>query len=164
MNIRIHRSSILLVVALILSLLAASCSSPIAEEEQDVVATVNQFFEAIAKKDLALAEAVLLPEGRIVSIRGEEMRISGSSHSEFLERLPTMEGDLLERMWNPTVLIHRGLATVWTPYDFHRNKEFSHCGYEVFNLLQTPEGWRIAGVVYTVEPTGCDPSPLGPPS
>jgi hypothetical protein len=26
-----------------------------------------------------------------------------------------------------------------------------------------PEGWKIAGIVYSVETTGCAPSPLGAP-
>jgi hypothetical protein len=153
------------VVVLIFCLLNSFCNKQVSVEEQAVVSTVDQFFEAIAKKDAAIAKAALLPEGRIVSIRedGDEIKISGSAHEDFLQRLPTMQGDLLERMWDPTVLIHGRLATVWTPYDFHRNQEFSHCGYEVFNLVKTAEGWRIAGVVYTVEPTGCELSPLGPP-
>jgi hypothetical protein len=34
---------------------------------------------------------------------------------------------------------------------------------DAFDLVKTPEGWKIAGGVYTVERTGCPPSPLGPP-
>ena len=73
------------------------------------------------------------------------------------------ETRMLERMWDATVLVHGPLAQVWTPYDFHADGEFSHCGVDAFTLIKTSEGWRVSGVAYTVEPTGCEPSPLGPP-
>jgi hypothetical protein len=52
---------------------------------------------------------------------------------------------------------------VWTPYDFHIDGEFSHCGIDAFNMVRTDEGWKIASIVWTVERTGCENSPLGPP-
>src|SRR5256885_3716182 len=39
-----------------------------------------------------------------------------------------------ERMWNPEVRIDGGIATLWTPYDFHVGPRFSHCGYDAFQL------------------------------
>jgi hypothetical protein len=39
-----------------------------------------------------------------------------------------------------------------------------HCGVDAFDLVETPEGWKIAGGVYTVEMEGCAPSPLGAPT
>jgi hypothetical protein len=66
-----------------------------------------------------------------------------------------------ERIWNPDVRIHGLIATVWAAYDFWIDGKLSHCGVDAFDLIKTPEGWRIAGGVYTVE-TQCSPSPLGP--
>jgi hypothetical protein len=65
-------------------------------------------------------------------------------------------------MWDPDVRIHGAIAVVWTRYDFWVDGKFSHCGVDAFDLVKTAEGWRIAGGVYTVERTGCPPSPLGP--
>jgi hypothetical protein len=65
-------------------------------------------------------------------------------------------------MWDPTVLIHEHLAVVWTPYDIYVDGEFLHCGVDAFTLLETEAGWRIATIAFTMEPTGCEPSPLGP--
>jgi hypothetical protein len=36
----------------------------------------------------------------------------------------------------------------------------SHCGIYSFSLVRNADGWRIAGVSYTVQKTGCAPSPL----
>lgn len=54
------------------------------------------------------------------------------------------------------------LATLWAPYDFHRNGRFLHCGIDAVTFIRTRAGWKIAAFLYTVEQTGCAPSPLGP--
>jgi hypothetical protein len=45
---------------------------------------------------------------------------------------------------------------VWAPYDLWVNKKFSHCGVDVFTLIKTNQGWKIASLVYTVEPDACE--------
>ncbi len=55
------------------------------------------------------------------------------------------------KVWDPKILIHKEIAVVWTKYDFHREGKFSHCGVDAFNLIKTPEGWKISGIIYTVE-------------
>ena len=67
-------------------------------------------------------------------------------------------------MWAPVVQVQGRIASVWTPYDFHIDGRFSHCGIDTITLLRTDAGWRIAGLLYTVQRTGCAPSPLGPPA
>jgi hypothetical protein len=70
---------------------------------------------------------------------------------------------LLERMWQPTVLLHGSVATVHAPYDFHVGGKFSHCGTDVFTVVRAAGEWKISAITYTVQRTGCSPSPLGPP-
>ena len=79
-----------------------------------------------------------------------------------MEGLASVRDDLLERMWAPKVFCHERIAVVWTSYDFHRNRQFSHCGVDAFTLIKTEQGWKIASIVYTVEKNGCPESPLGP--
>ncbi len=55
-----------------------------------------------------------------------------------------------------------GIAVVWAEYDFHLNGKFNHCGVDQVNLLKTGAGWKIMGIAYTSETSGCAPSPLGP--
>ncbi len=135
-------------------------------EEALVLAAVQQFFDGMATGDATLVGEVVVPEGQFFSIRyenAESFTTRTSTNQEFLDRLAAGGTDLLERMWDPTVMIHGRLATVWTPYDFHRDGDFSHCGVDSFNLVRTEEGWKIANGAYTVEPSDCAPSPLGPP-
>jgi hypothetical protein len=55
-----------------------------------------------------------------------------------------------------TVQIHKQIAMVWAPYDLWVNKKFSHCGVDVFTLIKTNQGWKIASLIYTVEPDACE--------
>ena len=153
-------------------LLVLSCAAPQGLEAQDptgdeaaVLEVIQELFDAMAARDPEAAEAVLLPEGYFISHREEngERVLSTVSHEEFLASMAEWEEEPLERIWDPLVMVHGGVAVAWTPYDFWWGGEFSHCGVNVFSLTDTPEGWQIASIVYTVERTGCEPSPLGPP-
>jgi hypothetical protein len=135
-----------------------------AAEREAVLAAVQKFFDTMASKDVAGARQVLMPEGRFFSIlEGSDQpapRIQ--SIQTYLDRLATNTQNVRERLWNPEVRIHGPIAVVWTPYDFWVDGKFSHCGIDAFDLVKTPEGWKISGGVYTIERTGCPPSPLGP--
>lgn len=85
------------------------------------------------------------------------------TRAAFLESLGGEDQELLERMWDPTVQVQDPVAMVWTPYDFHLNGEFSHCGIDVFTMLNGAEGWQVTSITYNVVREECPPSPLGPP-
>lgn len=152
-------------VAGLLVLLCLPTPAQAQSDEDAVIAAVQQLFDAMAARDTLAARAVLMPEGRFFAIRDTDDGPStgSSSHQDFLKQLTMPGDDWLERMWNPTILIHGRMAVLWTKYDFYRNGQFSHCGVDAFSLLKTADGWKIAGTTYTVEPTGCPESPLGPP-
>ena len=109
-----------------------------------------------------MAISVMMPEGRSYSVR-EDGSIRTQSHAEFFENIVDEQTDFLERMWDPTVLVHDRIAVLWTPYDFHRNGQFSHCGIDAFSLIKVDDEWKITGTIYTVQREGCPESPLGPP-
>ncbi len=149
----------------LLLLLVLATPLPTVMEEQSVLAAVQQFFATMAAKDVEGARQVLIPEGRFFSVRtiDGERTVRSSTNQEFIDMLATAEGVWLERMWDPEVRVEGDIATVFAPYDFHVNGEFSHCGFDAFDLVKFDGQWKIAGGTYTVERTGCAPSPLGPP-
>ena len=133
--------------------------------KDSVIATVNEFFRAMTARDTAAARRVMTSDGIFYAVRarGDSAVINRSANESFVQTLATTRDTYLERMWEPTVFVHGPIAMVWTPYDFHRSGNFSHCGIDAFSLVRASTGWKIATIVYTVEPTGCAPSPLGPP-
>ena len=159
------RACVIVAVILLVFPVATQGAGPDSEEAA-VVAVVQKFFDAMSARDVEAARAVVLPEGRDHSIRegAEGPIIRSFTHEDFVARLATGTEKLLERMWEPKVMMHGRIAVLWAPYDFHRDGEFSHCGVDAFTLVKTESGWKISGGVYTVETEGCAPSPLGPPA
>ena len=118
------------------------------------------------KADAELAKKILMPDARFFSAaeRDGKMTIRPSTGDAFVASFSNPNrGKALERMWDPEVRVQGSIAQVWTRYDFHNNGAFSHCGIDAFNLVKTDDGWKIASAMWTVERTGCAPSPLGKP-
>jgi len=147
-----------------LVLLAVATPGTAQSPRDSVVAAVNEFFRAMTAHDSVALARLQLPDGVhfAARVQGDSVAINHGTTQEFARRIGGMKDTYVERMWEPTVLVHGPLAVVWAPYDIHRNREFVHCGVDAFTLVRSPTGWRIATVSYTAEPTGCKPSPLGP--
>jgi hypothetical protein len=143
---------------------SAQASGP-ERDRDEIVATVQRFFDTMATRDVDGAGQVLLPGGSLVSVRTQDgnVVVRTSPHQAYLDGLASRQADVLERMWDPEVRVHGPVATLWTRYDFFRNGAFSHCGVDAFDLVRTESGWKISGGVYTVETADCPPSPLGSP-
>ena len=167
-NMPVKLRSILIAAALVAATalpMRASGQAAAPSDSAAVIAVVQRLFDAMATRDTASARALLLPGARVVSVRtGSGPAVPRvQSDTAFVRSIGSATDVLHERMWNPLVRVHGGLADLWAPYDFHRGGRFSHCGVDSFALVRAPNGWLIAGITYTVEPTGCAPSPLGPP-
>lgn len=160
-----HRSIHLAIVVAGLAAvpLAATAQRATSSDEREVLRTIDRFFEAMAKRDTALARTTLVDGGGFYAVRSDSPQPTTSRRltTDFVKMLATPGEQLRERIWNPTVHIDATVAQVWAPYDFHRDGKFSHCGTDSFSLIRTSDGWRIAEVVYTVQQSGCTPSPLG---
>ena len=60
-----------------------------------------------------------------------------------------------EQYWDPIVHLRGSLGIVWTPYEFWRDGQTSHCGIDVFEMVKQDGAWRIGNVMWTVEPESC---------
>jgi len=136
---------------------------PATGEQAAVMKTVQAFFDTMTARDVEGARKILQPQGRFHAMRMKDGKpdVRPFANEEYLADLQASKEKMRERIWNPDVRLHGLVATVTAPYDFWRDGKFSHCGTDVFDLIKTEDGWKIAGGVYTVE-TKCDPSPLGP--
>lgn len=153
-----------LVLGLTLSHPLAAQPTPALTPADSVTAVVQEFFRAMQARDSAGLRSTITPDATAWAITsGSNKTPAARPLSDFPADLVRGDRRLLERMWTPTVLVHRETAVVWTPYDFHVNGTFSHCGVDAFSLVRGEGRWRIAAITYTVERQGCAPSPLGVP-
>lgn len=156
--------------AFLTTLLAASMASlappPVAAQttRDSVLAVVGEFFRAMTANDAAASQRVMTADGQYYAVgwQGDSVTIRRVTNAQYFDRLRSSTDRIVERIWEPTVLVHGPIANVWAPYDIHRNGAFLHCGVDNFALIRFPDGWKIAGMTFTMEPTGCRPSPLGP--
>ncbi len=150
-----------------LMLLAGLPGMARAQAEAEITSTIQQFLEAISSRDTTAFRAVMLPEALVVSTSMREGKPgrSGRGVEADINMLSREGPALLERAWEPEIRIDGLIATVWTRYDFHVDGTFSHCGTDAFQLIKTDRGWRIASVIYSIEPdvNKCPESPLGTP-
>lgn len=140
---------------------------PTEDERAEVVATLQRLFDALEAGDEALLRSVVDPS---VVMHFSETRDGattfGSSTLEGLaERITSSEARLIERMWDPVVVVNGPMATIWAPYDFYAGAELSHCGVDAATLMRSPDGWKIVALSWTrMQPPECELHPEGPPS
>jgi hypothetical protein len=150
------------------TVIAATTGGRLVAQRNDstaVIAAAQASLHAISTSDSAAARRVMLPGAWLMGVSDPEnpaMSPIPSSAEGFFQRLGAGKEKLTERMWAPTAVLHGTLAEVHAPYDFHIDGKFSHCGTDVFTLVRAKGEWRIVSIVYTVQRTGCAPSPLGP--
>jgi hypothetical protein len=130
-------------------------------EEQQVTAAVQHLFDAMAAHDGAAIRATFVSDARLVAVRANGT-VSVTPVEGFATNISSVKEALLERIWEPKVLIRGAIAQLWAPYDFHRDGKFNHCGIDSVSLVKVEGNWKIAGISYTSETTDCPTSPLGP--
>jgi len=132
-------------------------------EEKEILLKVQQFFDALEKQDTVLFKSILLSTGQVWAISEKEnaAKYSMRPFSDFMKTLINPARIIQERMLSSEVKIHDRIAMAWVPYTLDISGKFSHCGVDLFTMLKTDEGWKIATAAYTIEPD-CSRSGSGP--
>lgn len=144
-------------------LLAAAPSAAPAQEAA-VLAVVDSALERISAEDMVGFTDLMIPEATIGVVGERDGRPFFGMRSRAEERAGRSEDDVVERGFEPEVMVSDLIAMVWLPYDLYVDGTWSHCGVDVFTLIRTADGWRIATVTYSIEqPPACRRHPDGPP-
>lgn len=142
------------------------------EDREAVLGVVQGVLRAINEADPVLMQGLLTDGATVTRVfrggsreaGGDGSAVSTIDRAAFIQGTSDPEQGFLERIWDPRIRIHGDLATVWAPYDFYLGGEFSHCGVDTFQMVRTPRGWRVHGLVYTVaRPPACERHPGGAP-
>ena len=127
------------------------------DDEQQIKIVINQFFEALEKRDSVLLKNATMAEGQIWRIYANESPTRANMRFveddlQTLKDLPPLKEIALDFEIN----IHHNIAIAWVPYEFWLNNEFSHCGIDLFNLFNIDEAWKIISAAYSVQKDNCD--------
>lgn len=153
---------ILLLPVLALALLVdpGTAQSP----ETDVLQVIHRLFDGMRSGDTAMMRSTFHPEIRLITTATRDgVPVASVVPVEaWLDGVAGADAVLDERLYETEVRVDGNLASVWTYYTLHVGDRFSHCGYDAFQLVRTPEGWRITQVADTRRRDGCsytEPSP-----
>lgn len=145
------------IAVLALALCTTAFSARAQDSEKEVLLVAQALLTAIEKGDTTSFRSLFMPNGMIYTVREKDGQPLAASRSPFTDtfRAGTVVKERMKAT-GVTVQVHGHMAQVWAPYDLWVNDTFSHCGIDVFTLIQTARGWRIATLSYTIEKEGCE--------
>jgi hypothetical protein len=147
---------ILLTLIFITGSLMAYCQS---DQTAAIKQTINTLFDAMRKGDSTLLRSVFSKDMILQSVSNNKEGkavLSTEKADGFVKTIGTPH--LLvydERIVFDAIKIDGDLASVWAPYKFYLGDKFSHCGVDVFQLIKTPDGWKIIYIVDTRRKDNC---------
>jgi len=128
-------------------------------EKEAIIDVIKTLFDAYRAQDSTTARALFHPDAtmnRAIINEDGHGELRPFSVDGFLSYMGTKSDNYYdERIYSYDVTMDFPLATVWTEFSFFLNGKFSHCGYNVFKMIKTADGWKIANITDTNRKTGC---------
>ncbi|WP_139280936.1 nuclear transport factor 2 family protein [Reichenbachiella agariperforans] len=154
---------LLLFPAAILICMMSSCSSPepnktMSAEEMKVRQVILNLFQAMYDGDSSAIRPLFDDSPLLYTIyqrNDSTFKVEGGLN-QFLQSVGTPhQVKWIEKSWDYKISIDGGLAQVWCQYAFFAGERFSHCGVDAFQLVKSPQGWRIFTLADTRRKDGC---------
>ncbi len=131
------------------------------DEQAEVKAAVDTFFEGFHKGDTTLMKSVMVDkiimqtayrnkEGKDILVTDEPEKLIKA----IANRPDDQKWD--ERLLDYSIQIDGNMANVWTPYEFWFNDTFSHCGVNSFQLFKDGDQWKIIYLIDTRRKSTCE--------
>jgi len=125
-----------------------------------VKATINQLFAAMRNADSASIVNCFAEKNTLQTLvrdKDGNMQTKTDLVTDFGRNISKLQKNAAdERIEFGAIHIDGPLASVWTPYKFYFNGNFSHCGVNSFQLLRTKDGWKIIYLVDTRRKDACE--------
>lgn len=148
--------------AVVVLSMAATSATPVAAQssEDPVVQVVVDLFDGMRERDEAKLQGVFMEGARLMGPEDDgsgNVAVRDTPIPQFISGILAAPADryLDERIYDPEVRIDGNLATVWVAYDFYLGDDFSHCGFDAFQLARTGGGWKIFQIADTRRREGC---------
>lgn len=131
------------------------------EYEQQAQKAIETFFDGFHKGDTAVMKKVIAKKITLQSVMKNKegiVKLANTPMDEFLKAIHNRPEDQQwkEELISFTVTADAQIATVWTPYNFYLNGNFSHCGVNTFQLYHDGNCWKILSIVDTRKRKGCE--------
>lgn len=123
-------------------------------QNEEIKKTIQIFFEGLHNGDTLLINKAINSSLKLqtVFVNNEGKSILRTETKKaFLETISKKEPTTiwLEKLLSYDIQIDGNLASVWTPYEFYLNNNFSHCGVNSFQLFNNNAKLEIIYIVDT---------------
>lgn len=153
---------------------SSMCASPAAAQRADtrpltatqsaVMAVVDSAMAAINSGDMIALSSVMTDSAQVYASRLVAGKPAFTMRTAASQRAAGRRAPIIERGFDADIRVAGGIAVVWLPYDLWAAGKWSHCGIDVFTLVQVGTAWRIVNLTYSVEqPPACRLHPDGTP-
>jgi len=132
-------------------------------KKQAIKKVIKTFFQGLHNGDSTLMKSTFHKNIKIQTTatnRKKENIIRTESKENLLTSIANKkpEDKYFEKLLAYDIKIDGNLASVWTPYEFYYNDNFSHCGSNSFQMFNNNGKWEIIYLVDIRRREGCNPS------
>lgn len=124
-----------------------------------IMGTVNMLFDGMRVGDSTMLRKAFLPNCTLTSISknaADSLVMHKSDIAGFIKAVGTPHSEKWdEQIYNVKISVDLPMAIVWAPYKFYLGEKFSHCGVNVFTLVETKAGWKISNITDTRRKDAC---------
>lgn len=130
-------------------------------ESKAIKQVIETFFEGLHKGDSSIMEKTLHKEIKIQTTttnREGKRLLKTEDRQQLLINISKKKPEdiYLEKLLSYDIKLDGNLASVWTPYEFYFNGNFSHCGANSFQLFNNNGKWEIIYLVDMRRRGGCE--------
>ena len=141
-----------LITILVLILISVQIQAQNTLVEKEIKKTIATFFEGLHQGDSTLLKTTIHKDLKThttyTNREGEHILKTGSRENLLKTVAGKKSSDVyLEKLLSYAIKVDGNLASVWTPYEFYLNGEFSHCGTNSFQLFNNKGTWKIIYIV-----------------
>ena len=131
-----------------------------AADREAVLAVVNAFMDGLAARDAEAMGALVTQPGFLAMVEHREGadRTGLTDMESVIASLASIPVPVEEPIFDPHVMSDGLVAMVWAPYDFLIEGNRSHCGVDIFTLVNVGGEWKITTVTYSHVPAGSCPT------
>ena len=129
------------------------------DDKTEILNQISTLFDGMREGDSSKVASVFLDDATMQTVsknkEGNTVLNKGSLVS-FKRAVGTPHDAIWdERISNVKIDVDDDLAVAWVPYSFYRGDEFSHCGVNSFQFMNTENGWKAFSIVDTRRQTNC---------
>ena len=128
------------------------------DDRDEIEQVIIQLFDGMRESDRAKAAGTFHETMQLstVMVREGEAQLVYSDHNQFLDAIAQPKEEAWDEQYSGLEIhVDGNLATAWMNYTFHRGDQFSHCGVNTINFINTSAGWKIFSITDTRRTEGC---------